>query len=123
MIGGVYLSIVDFYDTKLQRTSRKTRPVLIVDGPHENDYIVLPISTITKRQNLNPYYDILIPPQDRVTLNLPKECFIRTHKQVPIHGGSLHKLIGNMKSDIPDLYIDAIAKMEEFQRRIVTSTI
>lgn len=120
MIGKVYLSVIDFYDSKLQAMSKKARPVLIVGGPYENDYIVLPISTITNRANLNPYYDILIPPQDRLTLSLPRECFIRTHKQLPVHGASLLRLKGDMKADIPGLYLDAISKMEEFQRKLIT---
>lgn len=123
MIGKVYLSVVDFYDSRLQAMSKKTRPVLIVGGPHESDYIVLPISTITHRANLNAYYDILIPPQDRAALNLPKECFIRTHKQLTVHSASLLKLKGDMRSDVPDLYLDAISKMEEFQKEIVTYSI
>lgn len=120
MIGKVYLSVIDFYDSKLQGMSKKARPVLIVGGPYENDYTVLPISTITNRANLNSYYDILIPPQDRLTLSLPREYFIRTHKQLPVHGASLLRLKGDMKADIPDLYLDAISKMEEFQRKLVT---
>lgn len=123
MIGKVYLSVVDFYNSRLQAMSRKARPVLIVAGPYENDYIVLPISTITNRSNLNPYYDIPISLQDRTVLGLPKECFIRTHKQLPLHSASLLKLKGDMKADLPDLYLDAIAKMEEFQRKIAADAI
>lgn len=123
MIGKVYLSVVDFYDSKLRAMSKKARPVLIVGGPYENDYTVLPISTITNRGNLNSYYDILIPPQNRAVLSLPKECFIRTHKQLTVHSASLLTLKGDMKSDIPDLYLDAIAKMEEFQKEVVTYSI
>lgn len=123
MIGKVYLSVVDFYSRKLQAVSKKARPVLIVGGPNENDYIVLPISTITRRENLNPCYDILISPEQRTILNLPRECFIRTHKQMTVHSASLLKLKGDMKSDIPDLYLDAVAMMEKFQEEIVMHSI
>lgn len=123
MMGKVYLSVVDFYDIALQAMRTKTRPVLIVGGPHENDYTVLPISTITNRINLNSYYDIPIPPQDRAVLNLRRECFVRTHRQMPIHAAALVKELGDMKSDAPALYLDAVAKMEEFQKEIVTYAI
>ena len=123
MIGKAYLSAVDFYDIKTRTTKRKIRPVLIVAGPQENDYIVLPISTITMRNNLNAYYDLLISPQKRAVLNLSRECFIRTHKQLPVHSASPVKQLGDMRADAPDLYLDAIAKMEEFQQAIVTFSI
>lgn len=123
MIGKVYLSVVDFFDIKARAMSKKTRPVLIVGGPHENDYTVLPISTITNRVNLNTYYDIPVTPQDRAALSLQRECFVRTHKQMPIHAAALVRELGDMKSDTPELYLDAVAKMEEFQKEIVTFSI
>lgn len=119
MIGKVYLSQVDFYDVRIKAMGRKARPVLIVGGPYENDYIVLPISTISRRENLNPHYDLPISPQERMTLNLTRECFIRTHKQMTVHRAALIKELGDMKQLIPELYLKTIAKMEEFQKQIV----
>lgn len=119
MIGKVYLSQVDFYDVRIKAMGRKARPVLIVGGPYENDYIVLPISTISRRENLNPHYDLPISPQERMTLNLTRECFIRTHKQMTVHRAALIKELGDMKQFIPELYLKTIAKMEEFQKQIV----
>lgn len=123
MIGKVCLTRVDFYNAGTGRTERKTRLVLVVGGPSEDDYTVLPISTITRRENVNPYYDILISEQDRATLSLQRECFIRTHKQMAAHRGSIIKKIGDMRNDAPDLYIGAIEKMEEFQKNIVNHSI
>lgn len=120
MIGKVFLTMIDFYNTKSGRTERKIRPVLIVGGPNENDYTVLPISTITRRENVNCYYDIPVPAQDRAALSLNRECFIRTHKQLTVHQGSLIREIGDMRNDAPDLYIDAICKMDEFQKSIIS---
>lgn len=119
MIGKVYLSQVDFYDVRIKAMGRKARPVLIIGGPYENDYIVLPISTISRRETLNPHYDLLISPQERMALNLTRECFIRTHKQMTIHRAALIKELGDMKQLIPELYLKTIAKMEEFQKQIV----
>lgn len=123
MIGKVYLSTVDFYDIRSNTTRQKTRPVLVVGGPSENDYTVLPISTVTNRNNLNPYYDLPISPQDRVILHLKRDCFIRTHKQMPVHVGALFKEIGDMKRDLPDLYLDAVGKMELFQKALTNHAI
>lgn len=81
MIGKVYQSVVDFYDLKTQTTRKKVRPVLVISGPRNNDYTVLPISTISNRIHVDPQYDILIEAQKRSILGLGRECFIRTHKQ------------------------------------------
>lgn len=123
MIGKVYISVVDFYDVKISATRRKKRPVLVVGGPNENDYTVLPISTITNQANRNSYYDIPVSASDRATLCLDRACFIRSHKQMPIHRGSLLKEIGDMMADTPALYLEAVAKMEEFQKKVVTYSI
>lgn len=123
MIGKVYLSVVDYYDARTGATRRKTRPVLVVGGPSENDYTVLPISTIPHREHVNAHYDILIPAQERAVLSLNSECFIRTHKQIPIHTAALLRPIGDMKKDAPGLYLDALGKMEEFQKNVLNYAI
>ena len=48
MVGKVYLSVVEYYDSKTKTTRKKGRPVLVVAGPRNNDYTVLPISTDRK---------------------------------------------------------------------------
>lgn len=123
MIGKVYLTYVDYYDAKTKTTRKKTRPVLVVGGPRNDDYTVLPISTISKRQNLDPDYDILVDAAERTALSLDKECFIRTHKQMPMHQAQLIKCLGDMRTDLPDLYLDAISRMEQFQVEIVNNAI
>ena len=118
MIGKVYQSVVDFYDLKTRSTRKKVRPVLIVGGPRNNDYIVLPISTVSKRENLDADYDILIDEAERGVLHLSQECYIRAHKQMPIHQAQLVRRKGDMKADLPDLYLLALEKMERFQKSI-----
>lgn len=119
MIGKVYLSIVDYYNVKTGRTERKSRPVLVIGGPRNNDYTVLPISTISKRQNVDPKFDVLVDPSSRSVLMLNRECFIRTHKQMPLHQASLYKELSNMKDSLPDLYLQAISLMEEYQQNLL----
>lgn len=119
MIGEVHLSVVNFYDSSTRTTRRKTRPVLIVGGPRNNDYTILPISTITRRENVDKTYDIPISPSDRAILSLDRECFIRTHKQSPAHQAEIGKKLSDMKADLPDLYMDALTKMEQFQKSLI----
>lgn len=119
MIGKVYMSVVDYYDSKTKTTRKKGRPVLIVAGPRNDDYTVLPISTIKNRANLDPDFDILIDPAARAKLSLQQECFVRTHKQMSLHMNTLIKQIGDMKNDEANLYLEALAKMEEFQKSVI----
>ena len=123
MIGKVYLTYVDYYDAKTKTTRKKARPVLVVSGPRNDDYTVLPISTISKRQNLDSDYDILVDAAERTVLSLDKECFIRTHKQTPMHQAQLIKCLGDMRTDLPDLYLDAISRMEQFQAEVLNNAI
>ena len=118
MIGKAYLSVVDYYDIKTRSTRKKARPVLVVAGPRNNDYTVLLISTVSNRVNLDAEYDLLIDQQSREILNLPQECFIRTHKRMPIHVSQLIKEKGDMEGSLPDLYLAALEKMEQYQKLI-----
>lgn len=119
MIGKVCLAVVDYYDSKTKSTRKKARPILIVAGPRNNDYVILPISTISKRENLDPDYDMPIGPTERASLGLDKECFIRTHKQMYIHQAFIVKEKGDLKGAFPDFYLNAITKMEQYQSQIL----
>ena len=44
--GKVYLFSMQFYDVKSGMMAFKARPALIIYGPRNNDYTVLPVSTI-----------------------------------------------------------------------------
>ena len=119
MIGEMYISSIDFYDVRSKTTRKKARPVLVVGGPRNNDYTVLPVSTISNRQMVDPDYDILIGPAERSILNLDRECFVRAHKQTTVHQAQLIRKIGDMRSDLPDFYIYVIEKMEQHQNEII----
>lgn len=123
MIGKVYQSVVNFYDSKTKTTQRKGRPVLVVAGPRNNDYTVLPISTIPNRHNLDADFDVLIGPAERSMLKLPKECFVRTHKQTTLHAAELVTEKGDMKKDLEGLYLLVLQKMEEYQNIIMTQAL
>lgn len=85
MIGKIYISMVEFYDVRNQKTSIKARPVLILSDMRNNDFTVLPISTISKTQNIDIEYDIELNPQIYQKMNLNKVSYIRTHKRIYLH--------------------------------------
>jgi len=81
MIGKIYTSMTEFFDSKTNSTRIKARPVLILTDTRNNDYTVLPISTITIKTNIDTYYDIKIDPISYPKLKLKKISYVRTHKR------------------------------------------
>lgn len=114
MIGKIYSSVIPFYDSINRKNSYKKRPVLIIYGPRSNDFTVLPISTITKRQNLDAEFDIELNPSKYPNLNLVKQCFVRVHKQTTVHQASLTTQIADLKQEYPELYRLIITKLSSF---------
>ena len=116
MIGKIYSTVFPYYDSKTQKNSFKKRPVLIIGGPRNNDYTVLPISTVTKKANLDSEYDLEINPANYPLLHLDKLSYVRVHKQTTVHIVSLTSFIGDMKSEYADLYLNVLEKLEEFNK-------
>ena len=116
MIGKIYSTVFPYYDSKSQKNSFKKRPVLIIGGPRNNDYTVLPISTVTKKANLDSEYDLEINPANYPLLHLDKLSYVRVHKQTTVHKVSLTSLIGDMKTEYADLYLNVLEKLEEFNK-------
>ena len=116
MIGKIYSTVFPYYDSKTKKNSFKKRPVLIIGGPRNNDYTVLPISTVTKKANLDSEYDLEINPVNYPLLHLDKLSYVRVHKQTTVHKVSLTSLIGDMKTEYVDLYLNVLEKLEEFNK-------
>lgn len=123
MIGKIYASITPFYDSRNKINSFKRRPVLIIGGPRNNDYTVLPVSTITRREHIDPDYDIKIEPHEYPNLNLNRISYIRTHKQTTVHQASLIKQIGDLKANYEDLYVTILEKLENFNRNMIDNAL
>ena len=125
MIGKIYISMVEFYDVRNQKTSIKARPVLILSDMRNNDFTVLPISTISKTQNIDIEYDIEVNPQIYQKLNLKKISYIRTHKRIYLHQASVDKtkILGDIKNDYPDLFLEILEKMEKFNKEILENAL
>lgn len=123
MIGKICSAITPYYDRATQKNAFKKRPVLVIGGPRNNDYTVIPISTIKIQQNIDPDYDIPVDPLVYPKLNLTQKSYIRTHKQLTIHAGSLTKAFGDMATDYPELYYDVMGKMEEYNKELVETAL
>lgn len=72
MIGKLYTCIVEYYNTKEHRLAWKSRPILIIGEPRNNDYTVLPVSTISRKENLDAEFDVEIDPAVYSALGLNK---------------------------------------------------
>lgn len=117
MIGKICTAITPYYDAVSKRKSFKSRPLLVV-AKADNDYVVLPISTVSRRENVDRVYDIEVDPAQYPALNLTQLSYVRTHKQTTIHIGQIVKTISDLRSAYQDLYIDILSKREQFSNAI-----
>lgn len=123
MIGKIYWSVFPYYDSKAGKESFKKRPVLIISGPRNNDYTVLPISTVSIKSNLDSEYDIEINPMNYPTLGLTKICYVRTHKQTIVHQGALTTNISDLKGSCEELYLEILMKWEKFNGDVMDNAL
>lgn len=123
MIGKIYSSVTPFYDSVRGINSFKRRPVFIIAGPKNNDYTVLPVSTITHKEHIDPEYDVVVEPSEYPELNLNKTSYIRTHKQTIVHRASLVRPIGDLKVEYEDLYLTVLEKLEQFNQSVMDSAL
>ena len=119
MIGMIYSSVTPYYDVQSGKNSYKRRPVLIIAGPRNNDYTVLPVSTVSRKENLDAKYDIEVNPAAYPKLNLNRMSYVRTHKQTTVHQASLVTPIGDLKADYEDLYLHILEKLEDFNENVL----
>lgn len=66
-------------------------------------------------------YDLEITQQNVPLMNLKQTSYIRTHKQSVVHAGELTREIVDFRGEYPDIYVDALAKMEKFQKKIISN--
>lgn len=123
MIGKAYVSITPYYDLNTCKRSFKKRPVLVIGKADETDYVVLPISRVTRQEYRDASFDIAISPQDYPLMNLSAVSYIRTHKQFTVREESLTKCITDFKENYPDTYIYVLERMEKFQKLLIDQAI
>lgn len=119
MIGKAYVSTFQFYDNKNHKMSFKSRPVLIIGQADDTDYVILPISRVTNKSNLDDYYDVMIEPTMVPLMNLSQVSYIRTHKQAVVNARELTKEIVDFKEKYFDIYEKIINRVREFQENLI----
>jgi len=119
MIGKAYWATFKYYDSSLHKMAFKKRPILIIGQADEKDYVVLPISRVTKKENLDSRYDFEMQIVDYPALSLKAVSYIRTHKQAIANVGELADCIADFKEEYPDAYLSVLALVEEFQKELI----
>ncbi len=118
MIGKIYTSLVPFYNIIERKHMVKARPVLIISDIRNNDYTILPVSTVSKRANLDKEFDIELNPLKYPALKIDHTSYVRTHKQMTIHKGELGKEISDLKTNYPKLFLQIMSKRAEWNKKI-----
>lgn len=119
MIGKAYWAIFKYYDSSAHRMAFKKRPVLIIGKADESDYIVLPISRVTRQEHIDQRYDFEMQVTDYPKLSLKNTSYIRTHKQSVANIGELANQIADFKNEYPDAFVEVIALVKEFQKKLI----
>ena len=119
MIGKAYWAIFKYYDSSAHRMAFKKRPVLIIGKADESDDIVLPISRVTRQEHIDQRYDFEMQVTDYPKLSLKNTSYIRTHKQSVANIGELANQIADFKNEYPDAFVEVIALVEEFQKKLI----
>lgn len=118
MIGKIYKARTPFYNQAICQMDYKARPALVLAKADNEDYVVLPVSSISNSANIDPVYDIEVDPALYPKLNLRNTSYVRTHKQTVVHRANLRDEIGDLKSEYEDLYLEILEKREAFSNSI-----
>lgn len=121
MIGKAYKSMVPYYDSITQKRKFKSRPCLIIGKADSGDYVILPISKVSDRSKVDTNYDI--PLDKTVYTFLHDDSFLRTHKQTVVNIASLKDELTDFKGNYEETYIEALAKVEEFQKQLISNAL
>lgn len=122
-IGEIRKTYLPFFDVSTNKMAMKTRPALIIAKADNTDYVVLPISRITRQEYRNQVYDLEIDPTKYPCLNLNSVSFVRTHKQTIVHGSEIGDLIGTIAGNYDDLYLSILELQEQFSKEITTQAL
>ncbi len=121
MIGTICISAFKYYDNVKHRMAFKGRPVRIIGQADNSDYVVLPISRVTKKENLNLHYDYEMRPEtySETSLQLSTVSYVRTHKRAVLNSGKITKQVLDLKHDFPRVYAEIINLVKEFQKKLI----
>lgn len=115
MIGKIYISEIPYFDKETGKHGKKQRPILIIlEPPVEQELTVLPVSTIPNKKYFDEKYDVLLEKTNYPKLKLSRDSYIRTHKQTTVYKPTCNCCLGNLKSDYPETYNDALQRLKMF---------
>lgn len=123
MIGKAYWATFKFFDIKTHKMAFKKRPVLVIGEADTKDWVVLPISRITRKEHLDLHYDFEIDKTKYSKLFLKETSYIRTHKQTTINEGEFSDCILDFKKEYEETYIEVLALVEEFQKNLIAKAL
>lgn len=108
-----------YYDRKTGSIKFKARPVLILKAEKESgfsDFTVLPISSISFKNNIDQKFDVEVTKEMYPLLQLTKDvCYIRCGKFMTIDNNNLGiQVISNLKDSYPDLWEHIISLAKEY---------
>lgn len=118
MIGEVWTALTPYYDVASGKKKFKGRPVLVIAKADDQDYVVLPISKISRQENIDPVYDVKVDPAQYPVLGFPHVSYVRTHKQTIVHVEEIGNKKSNFRGSYEDLYLEILAKREQFSEEI-----
>lgn len=95
MTGKAYWAIFQYYDGKLNKMAFKKRPVLVIGKADDRDWVVLPISRVTRREYLDSV----------------------------LSEGEFSSCITDFRREYQDAYIAIMALVEEFQKDLINKAI
>lgn len=119
LIGKIKVSRMPYYDNKERKINYKARPILILKCEKEfgmSDLTVVPVSSISMRQNIDISFDLEITKKVYPFLNLRKEtCYIRCGRIMTISKKDLAvKTVSDLRSSYPELWQRIIHKVGEY---------
>lgn len=118
MIGWLCISETPYFDVKLGKPSFKQRPVLIIGQSDSDDYAVLPVSRVTKKQYLHQNFDIPVDPAIYSKSGLKVISYVRTHKQTVVNRSAITAQLCDLRTEYPNLYLSIASKLDEYNRTL-----
>ena len=118
MIGMFCVATFPYYDTSTGRNKFKKRPMIILGQADSSDYLTLPVSKVSIKENIDDEYDLEIVCDEYPLLNLNCTSYIRTHKQTITNRNGIRTII-SVKDTYPELWLSILQKIENFQKKII----
>lgn len=118
MIGMFCVATFPYYDTSTGRNKFKKSPMIILGQADSSDYVTLPVSKVSIKENIDDEYDLEIVCDEYPLLNLNCTSYIRTHKQTITNRNGIRTII-SVKDTYPELWLSILQKIEDFQKKII----